>query len=116
MRPASCLTFLKLFLQSLKIRKIISIFLLLVLCIQLLPLKQTVSWLLGNQMTEELVHSDDTGKTPRAGDDLYKHFLPVDYPTLVPSILPAFLMALPDQAEGLEGRHADDILTPPPNC
>ncbi|HWK06278.1 MAG TPA: hypothetical protein VNS58_21715 [Puia sp.] len=99
-----------------KIRKIISVFLLLVLCIQLLPLKQTIAWLLGNQVTEELVHSDDTGKSNRSGDDLCKHFLPVYYPTLVPSILPVFLVNLPDQAEGLEGRHADDILTPPPNC
>jgi hypothetical protein len=79
-------------------------------------LKQTIAWLLGNQVTEELVHTDDTGKLSRSGDDLHQHFLPVYYPTLVPSILPTFLLSLPDQAEGLEGRHADDILTPPPNC
>jgi len=88
----------------------------LVLSIQLLPLKQTIAWLLGNQVTEELVHTDDTGKKVRSGDDLNKHFLPVYYPTLVASVLPGSLMAHSHHAEGLEGRHADDILTPPPNC
>jgi hypothetical protein len=115
-RQSSCSLRIELFLPNLKIRKIISVFLLLVLCIQLLPLKQTISWLLGNQVTEELVHTDDTGKKGRSGDDLHKHFLPVYYPTLVPSVLPSSLTALSHQAEGLEGRHADDILTPPPNC
>jgi len=87
-----------------------------VLCIQLLPLKQTIAWLLGNQVTEELVHTDDTAKKSRSGDDLHKHFLPVYYPTLVQSISQGSLIALHDQAEGLTGRHADDIPTPPPLC
>ena len=104
------------FCDSLKVRKIISVFLLSVLFVQFLPLKQTIAWLLGSQMTEELVHSDDDGKSNRPGDDQHKHFLPVYYPTLVQSISQGSLIALHDQAEGLTGRHADDIPTPPPLC
>ena len=102
--------------RNLAIRKIISVFLLLVLCVQLLPLKQTIAWLLGGQATEELVHADDGGKSNRGGDDLTKHFLPVEHPTLMQSILISAHKPIPHQGEGLEARHADDILTPPPNC
>jgi len=96
-------------------KKIISVFLLLVLSVQLLPLKQTVAWLLGGQATEELVHTED-GKAGRSGDDINKDFLPVYHPTLIQSILISSHVPVPHQCEGLEGRHADDILTPPPNC
>ena len=89
---------------------------LLVLSVQLLPLKQTISWLLGGQATEELVHTDDNGKSPRYGDDLHKHFLPVEHPTLLQSIFFSAHVPVPHQVEGLEARHADDIPTPPPNC
>ena len=78
-------------------------------------MKQTVNWLLGGQMTEELVHTADTGKASRSGDDLQKHFLPVYYPTLVQSISLTALTACHARSEDLEGRHADDITTPPPN-
>jgi hypothetical protein len=97
-------------------KKIISVFLLLVLCVQLLPLKQTIVWLLGGQATEELVHGDADGKSGRPGDGLNKDFLPVYHPTLIQSIMISSHIPVPHQCEGLEGRHADDILTPPPNC
>jgi hypothetical protein len=42
--------------------------------------------------------------------------LPVYHPTLIQSILISGHKPVPHQCEGLEGRHADDILTPPPNC
>jgi hypothetical protein len=79
-------------------------------------MRQTVKWLLGGQMTEELVHAGDTGKSNRPGDDLCKHFLPVYYPTLVQSVLLTALSAAHHLSEDLNGRHADDITTPPPNC
>jgi hypothetical protein len=97
----------------LKTRKVISIFLLLVLCVQLLPLKQTISWLLGGQATEELVHADDSH---RPGDDFQKHFLPVYSPTLLQWTLQNSRKADHLQAVELPARHADDIPTPPPNC
>jgi hypothetical protein len=94
----------------LKTRKLISVILLLVLCIQLLPLKQTITWLLGNQVTEELVHT--VGKSD-AGD----HFLPVYSPALAHGLLfSSSSRSLSGHAVELPRRHADDIPTPPPNC
>jgi hypothetical protein len=101
-------------LQHLKIRKVISLFLLLVLCAQLLPLKQTISWLLSGQATEELVHADD-GDSSRTGDDFQKDFLPVYSPTLVQWSLQNPPKADPSHVVDLPARHADDIPTPPPN-
>jgi hypothetical protein len=100
-------------LPDLKLSKIISVFLLLVLCAQLLPLRQTITWLLGGQATEELAHADDTG---RPGDDLQKNFLPVYSPSLVPYTLLKSQALAPARTVELPSRHADDIPTPPPNC
>jgi len=102
----------------LKIRKLIFVFLLLVLSIQLLPLKQTVAWLLGNAITEEIVHTDDDDiDCGRHGNDLHKHFLPVYSPTLISAMNRLrFTLTVPGHMEDLPGRHADDIPTPPPNC
>jgi hypothetical protein len=95
----------------LKTRKFIAVILLLVLCIQLLPLKQTIAWLLGNQVTEELVHTGG-GKS-----DTCDHFLPVYSLALSHGgILSASSRDLHDHAVQLPRRHADDIPTPPPNC
>lgn len=103
------------FTANLKIRKIISVFLLLVLSAQLLPLKQTIRWLLSGQSTEELsaINDDDSG---RPGDDLQKHFLPVYSPALDHGIVLRSSRVLPVLTIELPGRHADDIPTPPPNC
>ena len=98
------------------LKKVITVFLLLVLSVQLLPLKQTIAWLLGGQATEELVHSDEPGKKGGSGDDLHKHFLPVSSPALDESVFTGAITRLTAQAQGLTGRHADDIPTPPPNC
>jgi len=89
-----------------------------VLSAQLLPLKQTIVWLLGGQATEELVHADDSsdGKGGRAGDDLHKNFLPVYSPTLVQLSSQSKSKVAPAIAVELPSRHADDIPTPPPNC
>jgi hypothetical protein len=99
----------------LKTRKVISIFLLLVLSAQLLPLRQTIAWLLGGQATEELVHADDSD-SGRPGDDFQKNFLPVYSPTLVQWTLQNSANSDAAQTVELPARHADDIPTPPPNC
>jgi len=88
-----------------------------VLSAQLLPLRQTIAWLLGGQATEELVHADDSdNKGGRPGDDLQKNFLPVDSPTLVELSWQSQSEVAPAIAVELPSRHADDIPTPPPNC
>jgi hypothetical protein len=110
------------FCRSLKTRKRISVILLLVLCIQLLPLKQTIAWLLGNQVTEELVRTggkSDTGDPDGShpGNELGKHFLPAYSPTLAHGLLfSSSSRSLSGPAVELPRRHADDIPTPPPNC
>jgi hypothetical protein len=112
---ASYSVLILLFLLRLKTRKIISVFLLLVLCAQLLPLKQTISWLLSGTATEEISHANNPGSN-RAGDNWQKDFLPVSFPTLelYSHIRSTSLHALTSLALPL--RHADDIPTPPPNC
>jgi hypothetical protein len=94
-------------------RKIISVFLLIVLSAQLLPLKQTMAWLLGGTATEELPHAEHSGRT---GDDWQKDFLPVSLPTLVHFSQKTVTPLHPSHPSSLPLRHADDIPTPPPNC
>jgi hypothetical protein len=96
-------------------RKLISVILLLVLSIQLLPLKQTITWLLGGQATEELVHVDGKGKANDPANELAKHFLPVYSPALTDGLILSSSLLLPIHASELRRRHADDIPTPPPN-
>jgi len=99
----------------LKKRKIIAVFLLLVLSAQLLPLKQTMVWLLGGTATEELAHANDPSPN-RAGNDWQKDFLPVSIPTLEHySHIPTTPLHS-SHSPALPLRHADDIPTPPPNC
>jgi hypothetical protein len=99
----------------LRTRKIISVFLFIVLSAQLLPLQQTVRWLLSGQTTEELSHLSDPDPGP-FGNDLQRTFLPVYSPALHDLVQLREAVAIPARAEALSGRHADDIPTPPPNC
>lgn len=97
-----------------KRKKLISLFLILVLSIQLLPLKQMASWLITNQVTEELVHTSDTGKSPGL-DEVHKLFAPrQDF--LFTHMFDVAQGSVHHDAEALIARHADDIPTPPPNC
>jgi hypothetical protein len=96
----------------LKTRRIISVFLLLVLSAQLLPLKQTMAWLLGGQATEELAHAENPGRT---GDNWQKDFLPVSLPTLEHYSHTPATQLHSTHSPALPLRHADDIPTPPPN-
>lgn len=94
--------------------KIIALFLLMVICIQILPLRQTISWLLRNQITEEVLHGSEEGKSSRVTDDVLKHFLPSGAQGLIELPAPVSV-ASGIVSEAVKGRHADDILTPPPN-
>lgn len=97
-----------------KTRKIISVFLLLVLSVQLLPLKQTMAWLLGGTATEEIKHAEDPDFS-RSGDDWQKDFLPVSIPTLAQLSNSIVTPIHSIHSPVLPLRHADDIPTPPPN-
>jgi hypothetical protein len=86
-----------------------------VICIQVLPLKQTITWLLRNQITEEVLHGSEEGKSSRAADDVLKHFLPSGAQGTIELPAPVSV-ASRVLSEAVKGRHADDILTPPPNA
>jgi len=98
-----------------KRKKIISFFLVLVLSIQLLPLKQMISWLIQNQLTEEIVHADDSGKGNAGLDEVHK-LIPGTRHAVSFSMLRDAQGSIHHDAEALIARHADDIPTPPPNC
>jgi hypothetical protein len=98
-----------------KLKKIISVFLILVLSIQLLPLKQIVSWLSSGQMTEEIVHANDSGKNNSGLEEIHKHFPDVQH-LVTPHSIYFSTGSIYHDAEALIRRHADDIPTPPPNC
>jgi hypothetical protein len=97
-----------------KSKKLISVFLMLVFSIQLLPLRQIASWLQTSQMTEELVHGS-TAKANPGLDEVHKHFLAGQH-LLDSRLFISSFESIEHQAEALTVRHADDILTPPPNC
>ncbi len=97
-----------------KFRKLIPLFLILVLSIQFLPLQRIAAWLSSGQITEELVHGLDTAKSKSLPDGkdpaLPIQFFNTDGQALCTSILNKF-----HSDETLLIRDADEILTPPPN-
>ena len=98
-----------------KLKKAISVFLLLTLSIQLLPVKQIVGWLLSGQVTEEIVHAKDSSKNPNFGEEINKHFIANNHSYNI-SLIAVSSIAAHHHAVAIIARHADDIPTPPPNC
>jgi hypothetical protein len=97
-----------------KIKKGISIFLLLVLSFQLLPIQQIAAWLFSNPVTEELAHGLGTGKG-KSGLDESQTFNIIHefHANIIVDEFGNLSNHLRDEAIFL--RHADDILSPPPN-
>ena len=97
-----------------KFKKLIPLFLVLVLSIQFLPLQRIAAWLSSGQVTEEIVHGPDCSKfkSPSYEKDpalLLQYFNAGDL-VLSTTILNKF-----HSDETLLIRDADEILTPPPN-
>jgi len=97
-----------------KFKKLIPIFLVLVLSIQYLPLRRIAAWLSSGQVTEEITHDMDAAKsksTPFEKDPaLLLQFFNTGGQALLKSIPKKF-----HSDETLLIRDADEILTPPPN-
>jgi hypothetical protein len=102
------------FFVHLQLKKIIALFCLLVLCIQVLPIKQIGAVLFNNQITEELAHSSDCGPKKQASLNESDHYLPANLSYALPesqcsnnhSIFAHFpLIQL----------HFAEVQTPPPN-
>jgi len=96
-------------------KKLCTLFLLLVLAIQILPIQQMGSLLFSNQFTEEIPHSFDLDK-----DCCKKALLKSDFlstPSL--SFCSAFINTSfqhPHFAVAIPQNHTGDIHVPPPNC
>jgi hypothetical protein len=97
-----------------KFKKLIPLFLILVVSIQFLPLQRIATWLSSGQVTEEIAHGLDTAKSkslPYEKDPaLLLQFFNTGSQTLLMSVLNKF-----HSDETLLIRDADEILTPPPN-
>ena len=97
-----------------KFKKLIPLFLILVLSVQFLPLQRIAAWLTSGQVTEELAHGLDTAKSKSLPDGkdpaLLIQFFNTGDQALLSSALNKF-----HSDETLLIRDADEILTPPPN-
>lgn len=97
-----------------KFKKLIPLFLVLVLSIQFLPLQRIAAWLSSGQITEELAHDLDTAKSKSLPGEKDPALLLQFFNTGGQ----ALLMSILDKShsdETLLIRDADEILTPPPN-
>lgn len=96
-------------------KKLIPLFLILMLSIQFLPLQRIAAWLSSGQVTEEIAHSLDTSNSK-------PHLFENDPALLLQSfntgdhILLALILNKYHRDETLLIRDADEILTPPPNA
>ena len=97
-----------------KVRKLIPLFLILVLSVQFLPLQRIAAWLTSGQVTEEMAHGLNApkGKSLSFENDPPLLFASHNYGSqnLHSSILKKY-----HYDESLQIRLADEILTPPPN-
>lgn len=98
-----------------KLKTIISLFCLVVLMFQLLPVKQLGSLLFSNQIQEELPHSmDDVEKDIKGKLDFKKDFCCThDFAEI--NHISANAIGYIHFATALPAAHAGEIHTPPPN-
>lgn len=96
-------------------KKICTIFLLMVLAIQTLPIRQMGSLLFSNQFTEELPHTANHDKSCLQKIDLKSDYLSASLETPVSSYI-SFSRHQPGFADAIPQNYTGDIHVPPPNC
>ncbi|NCT93293.1 MAG: hypothetical protein GXC72_02615 [Chitinophagaceae bacterium] len=96
------------------VKRIVNIFLILVMAIQTLPIKEMGRMLFANQFTEEIPHTidgaPDSKQTPVKSD-----FLSTAAPTLSLDVT-TLPFTHPVTSDAIPQNHTGDILVPPPNC
>lgn len=98
------------------IKKLVTIFLMLVLAIQILPVQQMGAALMNNQFTEEIPHTLDTSSVDHAKKLMAKSdFLDWDSP-LANQFFIYISLSKPAIRVNIPVNHAFEILVPPPNC
>jgi hypothetical protein len=97
-----------------KFKKLIPLFLILLLSVQFLPLERIAAWLSSGQVTDDIAHGLDTAKSKSLSYEkdpaLLLQISNTDGQALLSSTLNKF-----HSDETLLIRDADEILTPPPN-
>lgn len=96
-------------------KKICPLFLLLVLAIQILPIRQMGRLLFSNQFTEEVPHSLDIEKDCCKKALLKSDYLSTPSFTLCSAFID-FSYGHPDFTDAIPQNYTDDIHVPPPNC
>ncbi len=96
-------------------KRILNIFLILVLCVQMLPIQQMGRMLFSSQFTEEIPHSFDTAKAAGKKADGKSDFITTPTLSINASIIYLTLQH-PVVADAIPLNHTDDIHVPPPNC
>jgi hypothetical protein len=98
------------------IKKLVNIFLILVLAIQILPVQQMGAALMNNQFTEEIPHSLDTSTIDYAKKQLGKSDF-IDWTSTIAHQFVVNIITLkPAVSVNIPVNHAFEILVPPPNC
>ncbi len=96
-------------------KQVISIFLVLVLSIQLLPLTQISTAIYqSQQMNEELPHNDNPS-CPVFSEEIHKHFVSISNEELM-GLTELRIIEVIHRADKVYTRFSDDVQTPPPNC
>jgi hypothetical protein len=91
-----------------------TVFLLMVMAIQILPIQQMGSLLFNNQFTEEVPHS-----VPVEKGSFQKAFLKSDYFSTAVESVSSYINASSQYRcfdDAIPPNHTSDILVPPPNC
>src|SRR5689334_19389972 len=96
------------------LKRVISLLLLLILMIQMLPVKQVGAILFSNQINEEIPHGSDTFKDASKKQVLLNDFLAVTHPQTISDFLSSPSNFIFFSSE-IPSNHAMEILVPPPN-
>jgi hypothetical protein len=96
-------------------KKIINIFLVLVLSVQMLPVQQMGRMLFSNQFNKEIPHSVDAAKSIMKKADGKSDFVTPPVVCIYASII-YLHKPQPAEADAIPLNYATDILVPPPNC
>lgn len=97
-----------------KLKKIIAVICLVVLSIQVIPLRQIGAILFNNQITEEIAHASDCGKKS-SGEKEFHHYSPVHVFNNASLELAGTNNQSIYARDRLVRQHVDEVPTPPPN-
>lgn len=96
-----------------KIKKIIALICLVVLSIQVLPLRQIGAMLFNNQITEEIAHSYSFGKKSNAEKEIH-HFFTAELNTTAKELSITNNQSIYSRSSLIK-LHIAEVPTPPPN-